>query len=139
MLESIVGHDDRATRSVHLVLDMTCMLVAGPEPPTLPEFEREITRSDLLVQECRQERREGGGPSREGTRGGRRPVMIPCCQGRAHCAESRVRAGSPRHDMMVILVVRQQRQQGQQVSLVQSSQSGDHYLRVAALRSLAAA
>ena len=47
-------------------------------------------------------RREGDGPSREESRGGRHPVMIPCCQERERCEESRVRGDSPRHDMMVI-------------------------------------
>ena len=29
-------------------------------------------------------------------------MMIPCCQERERCEESRVRADIPRHDMMVI-------------------------------------
>ena len=42
MLYSIVvGHDDRATRSVRLDLNLTCMLVASPDqsPLTLAQYE----------------------------------------------------------------------------------------------------
>ena len=77
------------------------MLITGPGPWHAPST-AVLRRSDLLVQESRQERREGDDPSREESPEGRRPVMIPCCQGRARCEESRVRADSPRHDMMVI-------------------------------------